>query len=58
MERLPGTFPAAGQENCAGGLGRHNFCPVAIRKGRGGTEGNKRKPHALKENSPLFSLVC
>lgn len=36
MERLLGSLPAAGKETLtggAGGSGRYNFSPVAIRKG-------------------------
>jgi len=33
MKRQQGTLPAAGKGNLAGGSGRYNFCPVAIRKG-------------------------
>lgn len=35
MERLPGSLPATGKGNLAGGSRRCNFCPVAIRKGEG-----------------------
>lgn len=57
-EKAARNLPAAGQGSCAGCSGRHNFCPVAIRKGRGRTERSKREPHAVEEKSPWFSLIC
>lgn len=52
MKRLPGSLPAAGEGNLAGGSGRYNFCPVAVRKGERGDWVEQKRTKGFERKKP------
>lgn len=64
MKRLPESLLDAGKENPtggAGGSGRDDFCPVAVRMGEQEDcfeEEEEKDPSAMKEESPGSGLPC